>query len=1265
MENKIYDLIKNKKSAKTPEMNKVIDEPPKDEESNSEIDSVHEDIGPLKVIKKRINLEIEENFTVQASEDYLAYINGEMVYCIELDRWTGIEIKIDSLIKTEPDLAHNMEFAEIYALKHNYLVISVPYEPSKSIKEDLCCEHKDCFEHEDEDLFDFYFFIINKYQNKISLRNSFKVENARQVLLFPDHFIYVKETVNQRKYKKLKEQILLDEYVDEVFVIDEMVFFKIDERIYSTLSHISFFADGVYNINSDYLLMKSDVHYQILEKAQSYPKASHTYKNTTKILGNTLLLLQEKAISLIDLSTGTFKPIGSISIEPYWEISTVRTEDNEILIFLFDDDPKAPRTRIMTKDTIKSTESKKISTPVTDENLRDESENVKDGKSKPTEKAPADSPDVYPKNKITPCTSQTDLTKPTKTTPKKKKDKKVQADETSKQDDDLKTSKTKELNLKELNLKDLKDFKDSTKSQTISNLNSNTLPKNIDTQKPHEKPHEKLDNKLENKPDNPFVEKKAEVLCDKVPEKFKTEKLKTEKLSTSNKYIDESSPDTEHTNSQEEIVHNMPELTHSELKKPESSEEVKKPDEKKLVEDQKPEEKKSVEKKVSDKKVVETKLKEKANEKSEENKFKEKKLSDTKQGDFLRGISKDEKLSKDEKVSGKPPSASNSSMDNPVDSKKHIESKLPGQPDVHNKPLFVKSHTPKSPSDPAKSSLSNSVKNSTKNSTKSQELKSHANKKPSPETKMNFLKPSFNIGKPETPDSVNVQFNTKSCEKNFCEKSSKDLLNKPIHTPINNTPINTPMDKTFFDTYDEISKPKRTIKSGDFKTGGDFKTDNFNSQQLSFLLPSETVHNLLHAKSKELSTKELNTKELNTKEFNTNKELSTVENSPYDPLFTYKSGEKVCEKVQDRVNDRVSDKFQERVHQNNHKQNQNQRGNKQVFDLHPPHFLPQSNNNYNHQVMDGRVFERNSHFSNYSNSSSQNNNSQNTFSPQSYNSQNNTFNPQNNNNQIAETLSEIQRSIADLSVGLRDVTTQVSALSSLISTSTQNTQNNLTKTLSNELRKVFQNVLIPKIEVALTELALQSSDSLLSNNLSNNYNSSSRVRQLLRGGDVLSALRSFSSSGCTDSDLILLCDDRRTVETAKKLNTGEVLSLVDRISYFVCQSVSQCKSGLSSSQTKTNNINQSIGRLNLDLLVALLSYLDVHDFANNDVPVFHRCISRLEGFCEQSEGDNNYDYSNNNNYSNNVRLVDLLIKTQKHLFGKWIVRKYGEELQNE
>ncbi|KRH92443.1 hypothetical protein M153_60020001263, partial [Pseudoloma neurophilia] len=299
-----------------------------------------------KILSTNINLKIYDDFQAIASEDFLVFINNGLLNIVELEKMTILKIEIFSLLKDKP-----LQNIKLYVLENNYLVIrTMPdqdsnYNLNDNEKDPRYKFLKKLFNssHNSYVPYDFIFFILNKHQNKILIRESFILENARQVLLFSDHYIYVRDRVFKRKYRKLKETVILEDTVDQIFVIDDLVYFRIGRAIYSTISPVSLTGLELSNISEKYMLLTDEKKYQIIDKSERIPVSTHTYNQNSKMFGNFLALFEQTTVNLIDLSSGFFKPRGALKVVKYQDMVTYLTCDGQNGLIFFVDDENSPR----------------------------------------------------------------------------------------------------------------------------------------------------------------------------------------------------------------------------------------------------------------------------------------------------------------------------------------------------------------------------------------------------------------------------------------------------------------------------------------------------------------------------------------------------------------------------------------------------------------------------------------------------------------------------------------------------------------------------------------------------------------------------------------------------------------------------------------------------------------------------------------------------------------------------------------------------------
>lgn len=324
MENKILELIKNKKNLKSQSKNNS-------EKDNSEI-----------ILQYKINIEIKEDFHFISSDEYFLFVNDQILHFYDIKNEVVESIFLNKFIGDEnPTLE---------VIKNNFLVMKI-----RSTNQDYD-NSSDTIEY------DYIFFMIQNLNNKKESSNSlesinkidsinkiesnnfifkesFRLKNCKQVLLFKDYFLYVKDKVYKRKYKKVKENIILNESVNEVFVIDEIVYFRIKDKIYNTISiSNNLIGNKLYNLDKNYMLLINKNIYQIIDKEKQIPKSSMTIENKIMIKDNYLIIKKESCLNLIKLENGNFKILGSVSVGLHKEIGFLKS-DNVLNFFIFYDEP--------------------------------------------------------------------------------------------------------------------------------------------------------------------------------------------------------------------------------------------------------------------------------------------------------------------------------------------------------------------------------------------------------------------------------------------------------------------------------------------------------------------------------------------------------------------------------------------------------------------------------------------------------------------------------------------------------------------------------------------------------------------------------------------------------------------------------------------------------------------------------------------------------------------------------------------------------------
>ncbi|KRH92707.1 hypothetical protein M153_33440001, partial [Pseudoloma neurophilia] len=209
-----------------------------------------------------------------------------------------------------------------------------------------------------------------------------------------------------------------------------------------------------------------------------------------------------------------------------------------------------------------------------------------------------------------------------------------------------------------------------------------------------------------------------------------------------------------------------------------------------------------------------------------------------------------------------------------------------------------------------------------------------------------------------------------------------------------------------------------------------------------------------------------------------------------------------------------------------------------------------------------------------------------------------------------------------------------------------------------EMRQCFTNILLPRVESALTEIKLQNET----------CETKDSITTLLIRGDTYSAVQMAIKGSDIDLLQFLNCYE---IDSLDRFNNTENLSLLDRVSAIYVQnyqsneendssifsnsemmsstnikslrSIKSFKSNATTLQSYGSQSEIIVSELSLltRAMKKLLSIVDVNDFSDKQITLFKRIVKRLKEIDLKDV------------------TLELLLQTQCHMFSKACIRKYG------
>ncbi|ELA47742.1 hypothetical protein VCUG_00824 [Vavraia culicis subsp. floridensis] len=354
MENKILDLIKNRKGARNEsslsdfikgikkDMSGTGDEKvnscrhgdaePKNEILNLDVDPLYcafdskkENLPDLMIYKYYVDLARLKNFQIKSKDNIVVYINNDVVYLCERDG-KGMQIDTDTLLKnykslvdrndepdeTDGDEEHGSGAPEglarkdvsLYDVNQNYLVLRIGN--------------------------DFVFYEIVRGDDLV-IKEGFVLPNAKQVVLFDDHFIYVDDRVMERKLGDGEERVILDENVEKIFIVEDIVYYKIKSKIYNKMNSKMLEGSTLIGVDSS-ILLKNDEWYILLDSDYTV-QDKMTIGDNAFVLDNLIGILRGNVINWLCVENNKFKVYGSTSIGSNITVSGDKKE-NELFLYV-------------------------------------------------------------------------------------------------------------------------------------------------------------------------------------------------------------------------------------------------------------------------------------------------------------------------------------------------------------------------------------------------------------------------------------------------------------------------------------------------------------------------------------------------------------------------------------------------------------------------------------------------------------------------------------------------------------------------------------------------------------------------------------------------------------------------------------------------------------------------------------------------------------------------------------------------------------------
>lgn len=343
MENRISDLIKSKKTSKNTNLAQYLQsissektnhdtyDKSNDEDIVSDLKLKKENLTDLVISKYTIDIKLDKDFQMISKNDFVVYINNQILF---VHHKKGYNMKFNlSHIRENDNL-------ELETVTNNHIVLKKLVNIEKN-KIDISDEIDNSIineltqmKQESIHFYDFLFFQLSDDEN-LSIKELFTVENAKQVILFKNYFLYIKDKVYKRKYKKNKEHVILEEIVDEIFVINDLVYYRINDEIHNKMSDIIFKGQKIYSIDENTILLQNNNQYQIIIK-ESIPKERITINEKTIVLDNFIAINQRNVINWIKIENGSFKVYGSTSVKNC-SFLTCDKNGNQISLYLVND----------------------------------------------------------------------------------------------------------------------------------------------------------------------------------------------------------------------------------------------------------------------------------------------------------------------------------------------------------------------------------------------------------------------------------------------------------------------------------------------------------------------------------------------------------------------------------------------------------------------------------------------------------------------------------------------------------------------------------------------------------------------------------------------------------------------------------------------------------------------------------------------------------------------------------------------------------------
>ncbi|ELQ75237.1 hypothetical protein THOM_1860 [Trachipleistophora hominis] len=348
MENKILDLIKNRKGARndsslsdlikgikkdahTTNDNKTEEGVRTDDRADTllnldagpvccPLDPKKENLPDLMIYKYYVNLAQLSNFQIKSKDSIVVYFNNDVMYVCERDG-RGVQIDRQTLLKSYKSLLdqdgdgeevleeHADKDVSLYDVNHKYVVLR--------IADDVV----------------FYEIVRG---DELVIREGFVLPNAKQVVLFDDHIIYVDDRVMERRLDGGEERVLLDENVEMIFIVEDIVYYKVQNKIYNKMN--SKMLEGNILIGMDNnILLRNDECYVLLDN-EYVVQDRMTIGENAFVLDNLIGVLRGNVINWLCVENNKFKVYGSTSIGSNATVSGDK-KDNELFLYIIKEGP--------------------------------------------------------------------------------------------------------------------------------------------------------------------------------------------------------------------------------------------------------------------------------------------------------------------------------------------------------------------------------------------------------------------------------------------------------------------------------------------------------------------------------------------------------------------------------------------------------------------------------------------------------------------------------------------------------------------------------------------------------------------------------------------------------------------------------------------------------------------------------------------------------------------------------------------------------------